>query len=119
MVNNRCPKRSTSSALRRVSDLATYQYSCEQHDVLDVTLPLGTAPESIRCAVCGNEARRVFSAPMLSFRSPESRALFGAIERAEKSRDEPEVVSSLPPPDARKRTPLAPLTPALRRLPRL
>jgi hypothetical protein len=44
------------------------------------------------------------------------RALGVAIDRAEKSAHEPEVVTSLPP--SRKRTPVLPLTPTLRRLPR-
>ena len=46
------------------------------------------------------------------------RALGAAIDRAEKSAHEPEVVTSLPPAPARKRTPVLPLTPTLRRLPR-
>ena len=41
-----------------------------------------------------------------------------AIERAERSRHEPEVVSSLPTAGARKATKVLPLTPTLRRLPR-
>jgi hypothetical protein len=41
-----------------------------------------------------------------------------AIDKAEKSRHEPEVVTSLPPAPAHKRTPVLPLTPTLRRLPR-
>jgi hypothetical protein len=44
------------------------------------------------------------------------RALVAAIDHAEKTRDEPDVVTSLPP--ARKRTPVLPLTPTLKRLPR-
>jgi hypothetical protein len=41
-----------------------------------------------------------------------------AIDRTEKTRDEPEVVSSLPRRHPSKRTPIAPANPALRRLPR-
>ena len=52
---------------------------------------------------------------MLSFSNP---ALVAAIESSEKSRDEPEVVTSLPPKPAHKCTPVLPLTPTLRRLPR-
>jgi putative FmdB family regulatory protein len=95
--------------------VATYEYRCEQDGVAEVTRPLGTAPESITCAVCGGEARRVFSKPMLSF---APRALVAAIDHAEKTRDEPDLVTSLPPAGARRRTPVLPLTPTLRRLPR-
>jgi putative FmdB family regulatory protein len=95
--------------------VATYEFRCDRDGVFDVTRPLGTAPESVTCTVCNSDARRVFSAPML-FRG--SRALFAAIDHAEKSRDEPEVVTSLPSTGARRRTPVIPLTPTLQRLPR-
>jgi putative FmdB family regulatory protein len=95
--------------------MAIYEYECGSDGVFDVTLPLGTAATSIACPVCSSEARRVFSKPMVSF---APRALVAAIDHAEKSRDEPEVVTSLPRTGARKRTPVLPLTPTLRRLPR-
>jgi len=46
------------------------------------------------------------------------RRLVGALDRAEKSRDEPEVVTSLPPSGGRRRQRAAPPNPALSRLPR-
>jgi hypothetical protein len=46
------------------------------------------------------------------------REVVAAIDHAEKTRDEPDIVTSLPPTGARKRTPVLPLTPTLRRLPR-
>jgi putative FmdB family regulatory protein len=95
--------------------VATYEYRCDQDGVFEVTRPLGTAPESVTCSVCGSEARRVFSIPMVL---RGSRALVAAIDHAEKSRDEPDVVTSLPSTGARRRTPVLPLTPTLRRLPR-
>ena len=95
--------------------MALYEYRCGQDGGFDITRPLGTAPATVACPVCGNEARRVFTKPMLS---STPRALVAAIDHAEKSRDEPEVVTSLPPKGARKRTPVLPLTPTLRRLPR-
>jgi putative FmdB family regulatory protein len=99
--------------------VATYEYRCEQDGVFEVTRPLGTAPESVTCSVCGSEARRVISIPMLSPSSgSRARALSAAIEHAEKSRDEPDVVTSLPSTGARRRTPVLPLTPTLQRLPR-
>jgi putative FmdB family regulatory protein len=93
-----------------------YEYQCDQHGVSEITQPLGTAPKSVTCLVCGSEAKRVFS--VASVRSGSRDALLAAMDHAEKSRHEPEVVTSLPSTGARKRTPVLPLTPALRRLPR-
>jgi putative FmdB family regulatory protein len=95
--------------------VALYEYRCEQDGVFDITRPLGTAPSSIKCPVCKNEASRVFSKPMLM---STPRELAAAIDHAEKTRDEPDIVTSLPPTGARKRTPVLPLTPTLRHLPR-
>ena len=95
--------------------MAIYEYRCEHDGAFEVTGALGAPPQSAACPVCSLESRRVFSKPMLSF---APRALVAAIEHAEKSRHEPEVVTSLPPAPARKRTPVLPLTPTLRRLPR-
>jgi putative FmdB family regulatory protein len=95
--------------------MATYEYRCDQDGAVEVTRALGTAPESIVCPVCSGEARRVFSPPMLT---PTPPALRGALDHEEKTRHEPDVVTSLPPAPAHKRTPVVPLTPTLRRLPR-
>jgi putative FmdB family regulatory protein len=96
--------------------MALYEYRCERDGAFDVRRPLGTAPATVACPVCAGAARRVFSRPMLGTTAP--RELVGAIERAQKSRHEPEVVTSLPRVAPDKRTPVAPLTPTLRRLPR-
>ena len=96
--------------------MANYEYRCDQDGVFEVTRPLGTAPGSVSCSVCGSEARRVISLPMV--RSGSRSAWSAAIDHAEKSRHEPEVVTSLPSTGARRRTPVLPLTPTLRRLPR-
>ena len=95
--------------------MAVYEYRCDLDGAFDVALPLGTAPATSPCPVCGSEARRVFSKPMLM---SQPRELVAAIDHAEKTRHEPDIVTSLPPRGARKRTPVLPLTPALRRLPR-
>jgi hypothetical protein len=58
----------------------------------------------------------VISAPML--KNASRIGMYAAIERAEKSAHEPDVVSSIPRAGARKRTPVLPLTPTLARLPR-
>ena len=95
--------------------MATYRYRCVSDGVFDVSLPMGTAGSQWPCPVCNSEAVRVFSAPMLSL---APRELVAAIDSTEKTRDEPEVVSALPPRRARTRTPAATLNPALQRLPR-
>lgn len=95
--------------------VATYEYRCEQHGVFEESRAFGTAPKSAACSVCGSKAMRVFSLPMV-FRG--SRAVLAAMDHAEKSRDEPEVVTSLPSTGARRGTTVLPLTPTLKRLPR-
>lgn len=95
--------------------MATYQYRCVQDGVFDVSRPIGTAPPRSRCPVCGSEAARVFSAPMLSL---APRALVTAIDRTERTRDTPEVVSAIPPQGARTRRSVVPPNPALQRLPK-
>jgi putative FmdB family regulatory protein len=95
--------------------MAFYEYRCDRDGAFEVSGPLGAPPESAACPACSRDGRRVFSKPML-LRAP--RELVAAIDKAEKSRYEPEVVTSLPPAGARKRTPVLPLTPTLRRLPR-
>jgi hypothetical protein len=52
---------------------------------------------------------------MVSF---ASRARMAAIDRAERTRDEPDVVTAPPPRPARGRVPATPPNPALQRLPR-
>ena len=95
--------------------MATYEYRCDEDGAFEVTRPIGTAPASVACPECASEAGRVFSSPMVSF---APRALVAALEHEEKTRTDPDVVTSLPPADPRKRTPVLPLTPTLRRLPR-
>jgi putative FmdB family regulatory protein len=94
--------------------MATYRYRCVQDGDFDVSRPIGTAPPTSKCPVCNDEAVRVFRAPMLSV---GPRAVVAAIDRTEKSRDEPEVVSSVPPRAGRTRRPVA-QNPAWQRLPR-
>ncbi len=95
--------------------MAIYEYRCDRHGAFELMRPLVAQPGCTPCPVCNGEARRVFSTPML-MRAP--RALVAAIDHAEKSRTEPDVVTSLPPSGRRRRTPVVPLTPTLRRLPR-
>jgi len=95
--------------------MAIYEYRCDADGAFDVTLPVGTAPQSMTCPTCEREATRVFSKPMMMSLPKD---LVAAVDRAEKTRTEPEVVTSLPSAGARRRTPVLPLTPTLRRLPR-
>jgi putative FmdB family regulatory protein len=96
--------------------LALYDYRCHDDGVFEIARPIGTAPASIACPVCSGEASRVFSTPMLTTTAPKE--LVAAIDHAEKTRHEPDIVTSLPPRPAHKRTPVLPLTPRLRKLPR-
>ncbi len=96
--------------------MAIYEYRCEQHGPFDVSRPLGTAAQTEPCPECGAAASRVISAPMV--RSSARNGVFAAIERADKSRHEPEVVTSLPRTGVYKRTPMATMTPQRARLPR-
>lgn len=95
--------------------MAIYEYRCPADGPFEVLRPIGTAPASIACPECAGEAERVFSTPMLS-RAP--RALVAALDHEEKTRSEPDVVTSLPPRPRHQRTPVLPLTPTLRKLPR-
>ena len=95
--------------------MAWYEYRCERHGVVEVSRPIGQATAKAPCPVCAVEAVRVFSAPIVSL---AHRGRMAAIDRTEKSRDEPEVVSSLPRRPPSKRTPMAPPNPALQCLPR-
>jgi putative FmdB family regulatory protein len=95
--------------------MAMYEYRCAQDGVFDARHPIGTAPQTMACPACEAEASRVFSKPML-FSTP--RGLVAALDHEEKTRHEPDVVTSLPPAGPRQRTPVLPLTPKLSRLPR-
>jgi putative FmdB family regulatory protein len=95
--------------------MAIYEYRCDRHGPIEVRLPIGTAPPSIACSQCGDEAGRVFSSPMMSF---TPRSLVAALDHEEKTRHDPDVVTSLPRRPVRERTPTVPLTPTLAKLPR-
>jgi len=93
-----------------------YEYRCETDGLFDAMWPLGTAPESAGCPICGGAARRVISAPRI--KSGSRVGLYAAIERSERSAHEPEVVTAIPSAGKKRRTPVLPLTPTLARLPR-
>jgi hypothetical protein len=78
-------------------------------------MPIGQATDTVPCPRCHLEAVRVFSPPMTS---RLARNVAGLLDHTEKSRYEPDVVTSLPRRPAHQRTPIAPLNPTLQRLPR-
>jgi putative FmdB family regulatory protein len=93
--------------------MAQYVYRCDDHGLTERSLPIGTAGPTTPCPTCGSAAARVITAPRLSLGDATRRAL---IDRTERTRDEPRVVSS--PPSRPARTAAATANPALRRLPR-
>ncbi len=93
--------------------MAVYVYRCTEHGTTEESWPIGTAAAAVPCPVCGSSAARIYTAPRLSLGSSTRRAL---IDRTERTRDEPDVVSAPPArsgggADTRR-------NPALRRLPR-
>ena len=73
--------------------MPTYDYRCPECGIVERFHAMGAAPPTEGCPTCGTVAARVFSAPSLR-RTPGH--LVSALERAEKSRDEPEVVRREP-----------------------
>lgn len=78
--------------------MAIYQFMCDEHGGIELEAAMGAAPPTLSCPDCDRQARRVFSAPMLG-RTPH--AVATAFERAERSADEPNVVTSPPPRSGR------------------
>ena len=95
--------------------MALYEYRCEQDGAFDVMLPLGTAPAAMACPECAGESSRVFSAPAMK---TMNRDLYRALDHEEKSKTNPDVVTSLPSRPRHQRTPVLPLTAKLAKLPR-
>lgn len=96
--------------------MAIYEYRCEADGLFERMYPMGTAPGSSECPHCGRSAVRAMSAPQL--RCGTRPQWFAAMDRAEKSRHEPDVVNALPPVSNPRRITSAQMTPALRSLPR-
>ena len=95
--------------------MALYEYRCTRDGAFELTLPIGTAPSSVACPACSQDAARVYVSPMVR---SQPRALATALNHEEKTRYEPEVVTRLPASGVRKPVRMAPLTPALAKLPR-
>ena len=90
-------------------------YRCPEHGTAETSCVMGAATAAIACPACGTAAVRVFTAPRLSLGSPVRRAL---LERTERSREQPDVVSAPPPVPGTRRRADVPRNPALSRLPR-
>ena len=41
--------------------MANYEYECELDGIYTIEFPIGTAPESAPCKVCGENMRRKFT----------------------------------------------------------
>jgi hypothetical protein len=91
--------------------MARYEYRCVRDGVFEVMLPIGTATARRRCAVCGEPADRIFSAPALN-RTPTP--LLRALDTAARSAEAPEIVTTLPGRRPRRTT----VHPGHARLPR-
>lgn len=95
--------------------MATYTYRCDVDGPVDVVRPIGTAPGAVACPTCGSSAARVITAPMLGL---ADRGRMSLVDRTERSRSEPDVVSSLPGAPRAGRRPAAVADPRTSRLPR-
>ncbi|MEV0634566.1 zinc ribbon domain-containing protein [Streptomyces sp. NPDC050619] len=73
--------------------MATYQYRCTSCGAFDVIRPMGRALAEEPCDTCGDQARRVFSAPMLT---RTSAPLARALRAQEASAHAPQVVTEVP-----------------------
>jgi putative FmdB family regulatory protein len=93
--------------------MAIYEYRCERDGAFDISLPIGTAPSSVACPACADEAARVYTNPMVL---SVPRALVAALDHEAKTRESPDIVTALPA--GGKRAPMARMTPALAKLPR-
>lgn len=93
--------------------MATYQYRCHEHALVETTRPIGTTPEHLGCPTCGGPACRGYSAPRLSLADRRAVAL---LDRTERTRETPAVVRSLPGQASAR--PQVRASPAQRRQPR-
>jgi putative FmdB family regulatory protein len=74
--------------------MALYEYRCSSDGPFEVSRPIGTATETVPCKFCGGPALRVITAARI--RNAARSAWHAAIDQADKSRYEPEVVTALP-----------------------
>ena len=65
--------------------MATYGYRCDLDGPVDIGWPIGTAPATVSCPLCGGPATRIFTAPMLGL---ANRKVMAVIDHTEASRSE-------------------------------
>jgi putative FmdB family regulatory protein len=94
--------------------VVSYEYRCPADGPFDARHPMGSAPPSCPCPRCGAAAPRRIGAPRLGL---APRHLVAAIDSAERSRTEPEVVGR-PAGSPRRPAPAPRINPAWHRLPR-
>ena len=92
--------------------MAIFVYRCPADGILEMNWPVGTAPRQVTCPACARDASRVYTAPLVS---RGSRSAVALIDRTERTRYEPEVVTGPPPVGRPNRR--AALNPAWQRLP--
>lgn len=97
--------------------MATYEYRCDEHGLMDAEFAMGEAPQALPCPECSVESRRVYSSPMIS---AVDQKRMGLIDSTKASADAPQVVSSIPNGGRinSRPTPMAPPDPRLQKLPR-
>ena len=114
-VHSRTMATRVGLTIRRTA-LPIYDFQCDEHDRFELRLPMSAIGEIVNCPKCGVAARRMVSAPRIVTQSHG--AWMAAVDHADKSRYEPEVVTQLPTTGLRSSRPIAPLTPQLAGLPR-
>lgn len=77
--------------------MVVYEYRCDSCGPFEVKRGMGTASSWERCPSCTRSARRCYLAPRVNRYPPH---LAAVQERAQKSRDQPEVVSQVPLPSS-------------------
>lgn len=95
--------------------MAAYEFTCAEHGTFEIAATIGSAPSAPSCPDCGEPGRRVFSSPMLG---RVDAGLRTTLENAERSSDEPDVVTSPPPRRGRSAEPRYTRDPAHQRLPK-
>lgn len=95
--------------------MAIYEYRCTEHGITEAPFPMGSAPPSVPCDECGDDAPRSYSSPMVS--AVDQRRM-GLIDSTKATSDRPDVVTSIPSDGRRRKQRMAPPDPRLQKLPR-
>ena len=71
--------------------MARYEFTCAEHGVLTISMPMTAITPTTPCPSCGELARRRYTAPGLALGNATARRL---IEATSRSAHEPAVVSA-------------------------